>query len=369
MERRLNRGPKPGNIERGALFRGFLKYATLSIFLSIFSGTPLLQAQTHRRLTIEPIDFQWNDDPEHFPSYIRQIESWGDHIYIRSRVDCFAAKLDVSGKILQTIGSKGQGPGEIAYGILAMAVWDEGLWIVDEARQDRILHFVNGAYQGYIAVDGGNIFPRGLNSNVFAASPKHIVHPAYPRSGSLAHVYTHDGAMIKSIGQPLINQEKDLPFLRKVPEINDTNWVFDGRRWHGLIVRYPVIYSFDNQFNALGAIDLNTPRINDLRDEILNFEPNEKFNKAIPLFSDFKARDGKLYAMCRGFLHEIDADSGTLRHIYTFMGKGEDFAGTSNQLNIHFFTILDNGDLILANAVPAWNHDLWRVPSFAKPIR
>ncbi len=328
----------------------------------LFGGlNPSLQ-----RMQIEPIDFKWDDGLDNFPTSLAQIETGGEHIYIRGMKDAFVTELHPSGHIVRTIGTKGSGPGEISHSILAMAYWRGHLWMVDTGRPDHMLHYHNGDYQGSFLVPSSKVQFHGFNSNVFAASNNKVVFPASPRTKSMASAISFQGEVTGQIGDLLF--DRDVQLLRMVPEINDTNWVHDGDRWYALYSYFPLIRVFDDDFQLKGEISVETPRIIELRDKILDFQPQKKFSRAVPLFSDFKIWEGSLYLMCSGRLLEVDAKSGDLRGVYSFFGKGDDFAYTEGEdLNLPYFSILNNGDLILGHPAFMWNHDLWRVGGFKPP--
>lgn len=153
-------------------------------FLPLLFAASFGPAQTLTRLKIEPLDFS-SEDGGNFPRSVHQMESEGEQIYIRSRKDGAITIIDRPGRILRTIGRRGEGPGEFRGGIHVMADHRGHLYALAWGKRDRLSHFFEGAFQGDIPLHSRNVSFTGPGSNHFAVLGDLVVFPSHPSSGAL----------------------------------------------------------------------------------------------------------------------------------------------------------------------------------------
>lgn len=317
-----------------------------------------LAFQERQLLFIEPIDFNDDGVEDAFPSHVSQMESVGQKIYLRSKKAPYVTVMDKTGKIQGKIGKRGFGPGEIDQGILAMAVFGHHLWIQGVNQRGRLQHFHRGKYLGSLPIDSVNISGFSLNSNVFAVSPEAVVYPASPTTGHLAKATTKEGIEIW-LGDIYFDRG-DINLLRKIPGMNDTNWVFDGHHYFCLFRYYPLLQKYNTDFEQIAAHPIETAYVQEVfAERVTNWEPGAKIKSPLPLFYDLKAKFGDLFFMTLQALIRMDEETGTVTNMYQFQGRGADFPRPWRNLNLRHFAILDDGTIILSG-VFAWGHDLWR---------
>lgn len=315
--------------------------------------------QDRQTLYIEPIDFHDKGVEEAFPSNVRQLESVGEKIFLRCKKDPYVTIMERSGRILGKIGTQGFGPGEIDRGILAMAVYEDHLWLQGANQIGHLNHYVQGQFAGSVPIESVNISVHSRNSNAFAATPEAIVFPASPRTGHLAKVLTKGGED-KFLGE-LYFDRRDIDLLRKVPGMNDTNWVFDGQHYYCAFRFFPLVLKFNGDFKQIGAYPIDLPYVQDVFSRwVTDWEPGAKIKSPQPVFYDLKTKFGDVFLMTQMALVRMDGGTGDVSNLYRFQGKGPDFALPGEYLNLRHFTILDDGTLILAG-IFKWNHDLWKV--------
>jgi len=328
------------------------RFLVLTLILSCLHG----RSQELHRLQIHPIDLDMETD--YFPHVIHQVENVGEEIFIRGKKDPRIFVINRTGKILRTIGKKGHGPGEFSQGVLAMGIWGEQIFAMDVNQRELLLWFSNGAYQNQFKVNSSNSVPFGMNSNTFGVSDEFVVFPVSPRTGHLAAAYTYSGERVAEVGKIQFDKS-DADLLEKIPDMNNTNWVYQAPYWYCLFKQFPLIHKYNERFELISGISLEHPRISQRFEEILDFDP-ARFSTAPPLFFDFKVKNGYLYATMRSTLIQVNIEKETIENMYSFFGRGEGFKGTS-QLTIHHFTIMDDGLMILSGDF-AWGHDLWKAP-------
>ncbi|MDJ0840565.1 MAG: hypothetical protein QNK37_28910 [Acidobacteriota bacterium] len=331
---------------------------------AFFFGTLLLAGES-RRVPLQPLDLQKGREAFFFKS-INQIESNGRHLFLRSLRETEIVEITAEGRLVRKIGGKGGHPGEFGnFGVAAMAVAGNQLWGIDSGLR-RVRLFTDGIYRRSFPLRSFNVFFSHPTANVFAFSKEHVVIPAAPNDGHLATVYTWDGGLGKHVGKLLPFTEELAPV---VPGINDTFWLHTDGSWLAIHKYLAVVTRFDGSFNQVGQFQVESPMINPLVRNVLEFSPDEKHNAPGPVLTDAKIHNGDLYLMSAGYLHRIDLASGAVTSITGFYGTGPEFAEADpNHVTLYFFAFLDNGQLILAHPAMMWEHDLWKADVHRPPI-
>lgn len=327
----------------------------LSILLILWSGT----ADIESRLELQPLDFQ-GDLVDHYIPTISQIESNGTHLFIRSSRHTSILVLDREGRMVETLGGRGEHPMEFGFsGVLAIAVNGKDLWGLDMGRA-RARHFHEGTYQNSFRLKSFNTLFTMPTSNVFAFSETQVVIPANARDQGLANVYSYNGDLLGTAGELLPFPEE---LTRNVIAMNDAFWLRNGGQWFSIHKFYPIVTTYDDNFQTINQYEIHTPYTSQRLDGIRNFQKTERVNVPNVVFTDAKFHKGDLYLMCMGRLHRIQTATGKVKSITAFYGTGPDFGEVAGKsIYINFFCFLDNGRLIIAHPQMMWNHDLWYVP-------
>lgn len=315
----------------------------------------------HFRVRIEPIDFRISPNltSDEFPHSPRRAVVSGEYIYLSSPQDGFITVMTRNGEVVDFIGRTGNGPGEFGSGLLAITVYGEHLFAVARSAPERMLYFKNGQFVKEVSLHSNNVSHIGSRANRFAASDSHVVVPAHPGTGHLAFAYRISDGAKKPLGE-LVFGRADSRILEKNPGKNDTFWVYGNGSWFAVFRYEPLIFKFDDAFQFVASVQLQHPRVGDIKDEVEDVEEG-RFSTPPFLFHDVSYKDGYLYLLARRTLFRVSVKTGRIDRIYTFYGVGVDFEQleTNMQLTFSFMGLLPDNEIILGPGF-IWNHDLWR---------
>ncbi len=340
------------------MLRGFL------VLLSLFSLLPgYLRAQGLQRLKLTPIDLY--DEGDFYPHWVDSIGSSGNRIYTSSVQDAFILVLEPDGRVVQTIGKKGAGPGEFVGGVVAFSVFQDRVLALASPK-DRFFHFASGEFVGNLKMKpvSNTIFHTGT-ANTFGFAEDVAVFPAFPGTGRLGFAYDLEGR-ITPVGELLYGKD-DIQRLGKHPLINDTLWTYGDGGWFAVFRYENLIHRYDQNFKLVASFRPENPRLNLIREELANYN-SQKLKFPPVLFKDVTFWDGALYLLSQRTLIRMNTDSGHIEASYDFHAEGEGFEEISGKgLNFKSFAILDDGTLVLGPAF-VWDHFLLscKMPSHPK---
>ena len=193
-------------------------------------------------------------------------------------------------------------------------------------------------------------------SNGFAFTEREIVIPG-PHSGDLATVYARDGQILRRVGRRLRATDE---LEATVPGIHDTIWIRRDQGWLSVHKFFPIVVRYDPNFRKIGEYQIESPAPLQLLDELYRFDPSPERAAPNAVITDAKMFRNELYLMSGGRLHRVDPDTGRVKSIMTFSGRGPDFSATGvSEPVLYFFAFLDDGRLFVAHPAMLWNHDLW----------
>ncbi len=326
------------------------------LFWILLAGTTL--GQETFRLELQPLDIRYDGPVSFGLRSISQIESNGTHLFLRSKRDNEIVVITPEGKPVQVIGGSGAHPGEFDYGVLAMALHGHHLWAVDMGR-NRVRRYLDGVYENSFKPVSYNTYIGLPTSNAFAVSDRELVLPASPKTGALATVYRFDGTPIENVGETFPFADE---LTHRIPGINDTFWLREGRSWYSIHKFVPIVTRYDENFQVTQQFQVHSRIIEEVLDKVYTFHPPRKGSIPIPSITDVKIHDDHIYLMVAGRLHKVDLTSGEVKSITSFYGTGPDFAEvTGSQVALFFFAFLKNGKLVLAHPTMMWHHELWTV--------
>ncbi len=323
-----------------------------------------IHAGAQHKVFIQPMDFQDDAEPRSFTSEIMQIEARGERLLIRS-LSGRLIEIDRHGRYTSTIGPAEVGD-EGYQQLSGFAVWgdriaalntDKSVFLFD--KDEFHSQFNAKRFAAYYA------FPM-LNANRFGFDGARVILPAPRQTGWAAQVYDGDGRLLEGFGEPPSFEDA---LIRANPAVGASFWTWDGALWHCLFKFKPILRQYDADLNLVAELELASDEIAECEAGLSRLTPQQRARKhAIPPhFTDFKIFRGRLYAMCRGALLQIDADTGKTLQSWRFFGNGPDFEHMppGQRLTLPLFAFLPDGKLILAHPALMWNHDLWRADIFS----
>ncbi|MDJ0841727.1 MAG: hypothetical protein QNK37_34810 [Acidobacteriota bacterium] len=321
------------------------------LFLSLLFSLPVFSIEP-QRLQLQPLDLK-----DAHPNGIHQLESNGRHIYIRSSRQSEVFVVDLAGELVHTLGGTGEHPAEFGkHGVVAMALWDRHLWGIDGSLK-RVRLFHEGRYVTSFPLPNYNLYFGYPAGNAFAGNSEVVLVPAHPDTGFLAAAFHRDGTLLRHVGE---RPAATRALAETLPGIDDTFWLHDGTSWFAVHKYYPMVTVFNDQFEPILRFDVDSPVTRRLLERIEHFQPDAQNNLPMPVFTDVKHRNGKLYLMSWGRLHQLDAATGKLQAVYVFYGRGPEFAQvTAPFVTLFNFTLLNDRKLVLGHPAMPWDHDLW----------
>ena len=327
----------------------------LRCILLFLSSLPLWAWQS-KTTVVEPVDVFYHKQRVKI-QHIGQLAQEDEFLYVRSTRAPTILVLGHSGVVQGGIG----GPGRTGFekgGPLSMAVKGFELWSLDNTGS-RIHHFVKGQHKGDFAIAEGDMpMVHMAPANSFASDGVHIVLTAPQKSGALGVVYDLTGKRLQEIGETL-----DLgPELSEaVASINETLWFFQGETFYAVHKFFPMVSMFNRDLKLKGQIQYSSDTVTTRLNAIHQFQSSKWMAVPNPLITDATFHNGKLYLMCNGVLHCIDAKTGEATAETVFVaGEGLSIKPGS-VMNLHYLAFFGRF-VYLAHPAMLWGHDLWRVP-------
>lgn len=275
--------------------------------------------------------------------YLRQSNAAEILVFTQSKVFAFA------------IGRRGHGPGEFPANIKGMSVSDGAVFAVRD--REKAYYYEGPTYEQELPLKGFGFTYGTVDSNVFAFDQDHVVVQAYPSTRALALAYGFDGTVVEKIGKIF---KIDREALMKNPAYNDTIWVKGGKHWFGLFKYHPLIQKFDQNFKPVAEFTYSVPAMEDYRKRWEDFKAKKKFRIPMPLNTDIKFHDGKVWIMCHGTLLALNANSGKAIGLWHFFGKGVGFEHVLNtRLYLYSFDFFSNGEIVMGSFGESWGSQLW----------
>lgn len=318
-----------------------------------------------QRLTVQPIDFQMEDVSETLVQQIRQIETDGIHIFVRTENN-YILKLAPDGALVDVIRMPATGPDHF-FRLGSFALAGDQMVAVNQGSQ--VFWFKDGGFvkqypsAGFEAVYS---FPF-YNTNTIGFNGKAVVLPLTPGNQHLAAAYDGEGSLVARVGErPPIDSDYQDGF----DTMNSTFWAWNGSQWIALYKFRAQMLVFDANFTLKKTIELTSPLVDEARASFYDQEPlSLREKKPVPFFFDLKAKGNRAWFLARGILHEVDLAKGQITHRYHFFGEGKDFEGVPTDQNLAFYMMapLKDGRFILGHPALMWNHDLWAATSMHTP--
>ncbi len=314
------------------------------------------------KITVEvkPVDFvnppKFSD---HFPRGVKTIIMSDGLIYFSCEMDPFVTVMNDKGVILDVIGGRGGGPGELGQGVLAMAMWEKDLYVVSVSKTLQMTWFEDGVYKDQIHMPSQNIHYVSMNSNMFGVGNNVVVFPAHPATGRLANAFK--GEIVEPVGELLFDR-RDVDLIKRIPAANDTMWQYDGEYWYCVFKHHPMVQKYNSNFEMVETFNIEDSFTLDRHSKMLDFD-SSMFSYAPPLFYDFKIKNGNMYFSLVGGIIMVSPKGKTLK-LFTFFAKGEPFASNGidgkSGLNFPYFVVLDDGNFLLSSFGDSWGHPFWR---------
>ena len=318
--------------------------------------------QDFQRLGIVPFDFGDQNNANTYIKHLSQIEASGGLLYIREPTNPIIVVIDSKGDYVRTIGKAGEGPEELGASSQSFGVDGPSLWTMN-GNMKFAHYYENGEHAHRIRIENYNRFINATDASLPIAFSRDsvIIPPLYRVDRSMAYVYGYDGEIKYKVPAPF-NSEKE---LRKNPAVNETFWFREGDIWYCLFKHKPLLYVYDKTFRLQNQFELEGPEIADHAEALKDFERKKRWDIPPPYFTDAKVFKGKVYALCKGALYQIDPKQGlVLQHTTFFLKIPEiDEYDLSEDVNVQlfYFALLENGTLVLGHPALMWGHDLWKV--------
>ncbi len=329
-----------------------------------------VHSDNHTVLTVQPIDIRDHAESEDpfFLQSLNQIETDGSNIFIRGMDEFQIVVIDPSGHVLNRIGSHGQGPGEFDNDVTAISIdrASKQLWILSNLRNKLSLYSLDGAFiksfKSAIRSNGCSWHP---TSNVFASNKGITITPwcSQIENEALGLVADHRDNKAYHVGK--LPKQVDMAALQVQRAFYDTFWIYSKPNWYCVFMFQPVYKVFNDQFELLKTIEVQDNAIQYQFSESMQGLHSDKTNSLLPIFTDVKTFKGYIWLMVAPRrLLQVNPGTGEVKHVYEFIGKGNDFpknADGSNKccLTMPLFAILDNKTIILGHQSLLWDHDLW----------
>jgi len=308
------------------------------------------------KVELQPFDLTETESGAVYLGGVDQLESDGELLYIRDVQSPHILAVDASGRLRQTIGGLGGGPGEFRSNPVAIALRGEALWVLSDGGR-RASYFERGEFMLGFAVNSYNI-TIGSSANAFDFTNEAVAIPAHPSTGRLAAVYGYGGELQRLAGKiaPI-----DPEILRKNPAFNDTMWRRDGDHWYCLFQFRPTLLKFNRDFEQTAAFRLRGPEMEHREEAFEKFEPQGMSSIPPGHFTDIKFYRGDLFVMAPKALYQIDPQSGeTLSRTY-FIYRGEEGSRKGRTVARMTMAFLKDGVVVLGHPALVGNHDLWKV--------
>ena len=323
-------------------------------------ATLLSFANDLQKLTIEPFDFQLENDPA---TYIRGL--WGlyiqeDILYIIPKNDPYVLQIDPKTKAMKRIGGKGLGPGELGHSFpWGLSLGESSMWVLDTYRA-RASFYKDGVFHTSFKVKNYQISGSTDPKYAFAHNGLFVVIPAFPASKALANVYDYSGELVQKLGHILPLDEE---MLKYNPAVNDTIWRFHKGNWYCLFVYRPIIQIYDALFELKKEIQIVGPEVDLFEERFHQMEVDPLIKAPAPHFTDFQVTSSNLLVMCMGVLYQMDHQGKVLSRT-GFYGNRDIEAAVGYKPRVHFGHAVVNsrGRVYLgAQGEFYFDHDLWFV--------
>ncbi|MDJ0838380.1 MAG: hypothetical protein QNK37_17820 [Acidobacteriota bacterium] len=320
-------------------------------------GSITLRGQERLRVDIEPFDLNQRGEITFFPKSIDQLESGGDHIFIRSNQESNIVMVNTTGRILTKFGGNNMPDPR---GVLGMAYHGGRIWGIDSDRS-RIREYFPESFGRSWWIKSYQLTPFIPTNNSFALSEDVMVVPVNPSEGYQAARYGLDGQFLGYVGE-LMDWPRDLE--KEVYGIHDTLWFHHEDRWISVFKFFPLVTVYDTRFKVIRQFSVESPVIAAQRQLVEDFVVTPERTLPAPLVTDIKIHDNRLYLMSGGALHQVDLKTGATQAMVFFYGQGEAFAQVpEGRVKFYYFCFTNKDDLILAHPALLWGQDLWKCSS------
>lgn len=305
----------------------------------------------------KPLDFQDDALPETFAQTIRQLESDGEAVVVKTE-NAHLLKINLNGQVLEVFPLPQDGPVH-HLSVAAFAMHQNQLAVVNQARRIYLYKgaraFSHFQSQAFSLDDFYNL----ATTKSFGFNGDQMVVPSQTKN-SVAVVLDGAGNVSTQVGKP-IAFPSDFPWDTQF--LNATFWVAAGEKWYCLFKFKSLLRVYDRKFQLLDEFEFTSEEIANCDLEL--YEPTQAYlgqmSMPLPHFSDFKIFGSHGYLLCRGALLKLNLNSGKLENSYHFFGRGDDFEKVpeGQRLNMMYLAMVDKNTAILCHPAMLWNHDLW----------
>jgi len=306
-------------------------------------------AQDLTTLNVEGMDF-FADSIEGYPHQVDQVRLQNGHLYLRNHIDKAIFISTPAGKIIQTVGQPGRGPGSFSSRLIAFNAYQDEVVVLARNGPYQLFTFKEGSYSSSFPVNFELFCTDPSSTNPLAVSKSHTVVPAHPKTGHLAFAYDRKGKQTP-IGE-LLFDKRDGKQLQRNRCLNEILWVFNGDHLLGILKYQPIILEFDHEFKLVNSTTIENPRLMQLQERHNDLDIS-RFSTLPGLFFDLQIHGDSLFLMASQTLFEVDLTTFKIINAFCFRGVGKAFQGKDPSSRFHFptFALAENGrDLYLGPA-------------------
>lgn len=284
-------------------------------------------------LTDPENDISWNIN--------RAVRTNGNQIFVAPLSD-EVMLLDKNGRLVKTIGRKGNGPGEYVGPLKNLHIKDDGLWLTTPTK---VHHYDKGQHQYSFKTPmhiGFKGYRLSSTARTFAVHNDQILLGGPSKKGikQVATLFSKDGEILKSVQDPTLTEDELNGFYKG----KNTLWTFVDNHWYGVYEYIPKLLKYDEDLNFIAAYNLDSPPIR----AVLEIQKDR--DRPLATFWDFAVHNDKILLATQRGLHVFDRDSLKCRAIYLFKTKGDPDTDEFPQYVMHTFAMLDDGRIILGNS-------------------
>lgn len=309
-----------------------------------------------QKVTIQPFDFQKEEDPRTFVQDLRLLEIFDDNLIYVSQSDPSLLFINQNRGFVNRIGKKGDGPGELGFSHpIAISIGDGSIWVLDHKLRASL--YVAGEYQAGFKVKSYQIRADHHPKYSFAHNELFVVIPAFPASRALANVYDYEGNFVQRLGEIM---PIDPEILQWNPAINNTIWKYRKGKWHCLMAYRPYIRIYNDQFKLEKEILIKGPEVDIFEERFHKLENPPNIHTVLPHFTDFHVNENDYYVMCYGVLYRVN-HSGAVVSRTGFFANDEIGKEIGYKPRVHFnqVAITKRGRVYLGSFSEYFDHDLW----------
>ncbi|MDJ0834889.1 MAG: hypothetical protein QNK37_00150 [Acidobacteriota bacterium] len=292
---------------------------------------------------------------EEFYYSLSDIDTDGEHIFLRI-TETGLIELDPDGRHIRTFGKPGTGPAFLTTAV-GQAVTPDLIWIID--FRQRLLCFERNSgeflYRLHLDVPKGkfsNYLGGSTATNTLVAVDHNLLLPMglSQDSRNIATLFDDQGTVVKDIMDP----DYKRPLGNDIHTWGRTLWAYADGYWYCAYMHDHKLLKFDADFNKVYEVTLNTPDTRWYEDAV-NYNISQGNHGFVPYFWDIALFGDHVYLLFQGGIAQFEKATGAFKRnlVYIYMADQlvkDEWKYLS--LNFTTFTILRNGQVILATGSP-----------------